>query len=60
MTEPANYMPEPTEEEIRRIREEQRRTRREQYEDLPYEITDPKHPDHHEVMSEIWDSREGK
>lgn len=26
----------------------------------PYKITDPKHPDHHSVMTEIFDSREGK
>jgi len=23
-----------------------------------FEITDPKHPRHHEVMSDIWDNRE--
>ncbi len=25
-----------------------------------YDPTDPKHPDYHDTMSEVWDSREGK
>ena len=37
-----------------------RRLRRERYEELPYEIRDPKHPDHYEVMADIWDNRDGK
>jgi hypothetical protein len=40
--------------------EEQRKIRRLRYEDVPYEIRDPKHPDHYEVMADIWDNRDGK
>lgn len=36
------------------------RRRKELYENTPYEIRDPKHPDHHDAMSAIWDNREGK
>lgn len=25
-----------------------------------YDADDPKHPDYHDTMSEVWDSREGK
>ena len=25
-----------------------------------YELSDPKHPDHHSVHADIWDNREGK
>ena len=25
-----------------------------------YELSDPKHPDHHSVHADIWDTREGK
>lgn len=25
-----------------------------------YDISDPKHPDHHSVHADIWDAREGK
>lgn len=25
-----------------------------------YDISDPKHPDHHDVYADVWDAREGK
>jgi len=28
--------------------------------DEVYELTDPKHPDYHDTMSEVWDSRPDK